>query len=116
MKKIVALMLAAMLLCAGAALAEDYAIATDTGFRPFEYTDDDGNDVSFEIIGSVEYSERIFLVAIPFDEEDEDLVIIEVIEGDEEDSEEFVAVEDEALAMAVYEEFKKNYEGEYEFE
>ena len=79
-------------------------------------TDDDGNDVSFEIIGSVEYSERIFLVAIPFDEEDEDLVIIEVIEGDEEDSEEFIAVEDETLAMAVYEEFKKNYEGEYEFE
>lgn len=79
-------------------------------------TDDDGNDVSFEIIGSVEYSERIFLVAIPFDEEDEDLVIIEVIEGDDEDSEEFIAVEDEALATAVYEEFKKNYEGEYEFE
>ena len=55
-------------------------------------------------------------MAIPFDEEDEDLVIIEVIEGDEEDSEEFIAVEDEALATAVYEEFKKNYEGEYEFE
>ena len=43
MKKIVAVMLcAAMLFCAGATLAEDYAIATDTAFRPFEYTDDDG--------------------------------------------------------------------------
>ena len=40
MKKLVALMLCAVMLCMGAAMAEDYAIATDTAFRPFEYTDD----------------------------------------------------------------------------
>ena len=50
MKKIVAVMLcAAMLFCAGATLAEDYAIATDTAFRPFEYTDDDGNLVGIDV-------------------------------------------------------------------
>ena len=49
MKKILALVLAAMLLCAGAALAEDYAIATDTAFRPFEYTDETGTLVGIDV-------------------------------------------------------------------
>ncbi|MDO4866064.1 MAG: transporter substrate-binding domain-containing protein [Clostridia bacterium] len=50
MKKLVALMLcAAMLLCVGAAMAEDYAIATDTAFRPFEYTDETGELVGIDV-------------------------------------------------------------------
>ena len=50
MKKFVALMMcAAMLLCAGTAMAEDYAIATDTAFRPFEYTDDSGALVGIDM-------------------------------------------------------------------
>ena len=50
MKKIIAVLLAAaMLLCVGAALAEDYAIATDTAFRPFEYTDETGTLVGIDV-------------------------------------------------------------------
>ena len=50
MKKIFAVMLCvALLLCAGAALAEDYAIATDTAFRPFEYTDETGTLVGIDV-------------------------------------------------------------------
>ena len=50
MKKIVAVALcAALMLCAVAALGEDYAIATDTAFRPFEYTDDSGVLVGIDI-------------------------------------------------------------------
>ena len=50
MKKLVALILcAAMLLCMGAAMAEDYAIATDTAFRPFEYTDETGALVGIDV-------------------------------------------------------------------
>lgn len=50
MKKIIAVLLAAaLLLCVGAALAEDYAIATDTAFRPFEYTDETGALVGIDV-------------------------------------------------------------------
>ena len=49
MKKLVALMLCAAMLCMGAAMAEDYAIATDTAFRPFEYTDDNGALVGIDV-------------------------------------------------------------------
>ena len=79
-------------------------------------TDDDGNEVSFEILDTVEYKERIFAVLLPFDEEDDGIVILEIIESEDEDFDDFVAVEDEALLEEVYTEFKKNYKGEYEFE
>lgn len=50
MKKLVALILcAAALLCMGAAIADDYAIATDTAFRPFEYTDETGKLVGIDV-------------------------------------------------------------------
>jgi len=50
MKKTLAVLLAAaMLIWAGAALAEDYAIATDTAFRPFEYTDETGTLVGIDV-------------------------------------------------------------------
>ena len=50
MKKLLAIIMAAVLtLCAGAALAEDYAIATDTAFRPFEYTDETGTLVGIDV-------------------------------------------------------------------
>ncbi len=79
-------------------------------------TDDDGNEVSFEILDTVEYMERVFAVLLPFDEEDDGIVILEIIESEDEDFDDFVAVEDEALLEEVYTEFKKNYKGEYEFE
>lgn len=50
MKKIVAVVLCAiMLLAVNAAFAEDYAIATDTAFRPFEYTDNSGELVGIDV-------------------------------------------------------------------
>lgn len=78
--------------------------------------DENGNDVSFEIIGTVEYKERWFAVLIPFDEEDDGVVILEMIPTDDPDYDDFVAVEDEDLLVEIFEEFKKNYTGEYSFE
>ena len=50
MKKIIASVLCLMMLGLGcAALAEDYAIATDTAFRPFEYTDETGTLVGIDV-------------------------------------------------------------------
>ncbi|MBO5164699.1 MAG: DUF1292 domain-containing protein [Ruminococcus sp.] len=78
--------------------------------------DENGQDVSFEIIGTLEYKERWFAVLLPFDEEDDGVVILEMIPTDDPDYDEFVGIDDEVLLNEVYEEFKKNYDGEYEFE
>lgn len=79
-------------------------------------TDDDGNEVSFEIIGTVEYKEHLYAVLLPFDDEDDEVVILEVIPGETPEEDDFVSVNDDELLGKVFEEFKKNYDGEYEFE
>ena len=79
-------------------------------------TDDDGNEVSFEIIGTVEYKEHLYAVLLPFDDEDDEVVILEVIPGETPDEDDFVSVDDDTLLGEVFEEFKKNYDGEYDFE
>lgn len=49
MKKVVAAMLVAVMMLMCCALAEDYAIATDTAFRPFEFTDETGTLVGIDV-------------------------------------------------------------------
>lgn len=78
--------------------------------------DDNGEEVSFELLDIVEYKERSFGVLLPFDEEDDGVVILELIPTDDPEYDDFVSVEDDELLNEVFEEFKKNYQGEYEFE
>lgn len=79
-------------------------------------TDDDGNEVSFEVIGEVEYKERYFAVLLPFDEDDDGVVILEIMPSDDEEMGEFLSIDDEKLLNEVFEKFKSEYEGRYEFE
>ncbi|MBR5513043.1 MAG: DUF1292 domain-containing protein [Ruminococcus sp.] len=79
-------------------------------------TDDNGEDVSFEMLGTVEYQDRLFAVLIPFDEDDDGVVILELVPTEDPEFEEFLGIDDEKLLNEVFEEFKKTYKGEYEFE
>ena len=79
-------------------------------------TDDNGEDVSFEVLGTLEYKERWFAVLLPFDEEDEGVVILELVPSEDPEFDEFVGIDDDALVNEVFEEFKKTYEGPYTFE
>ncbi|MDE6036530.1 MAG: DUF1292 domain-containing protein [Ruminococcus sp.] len=78
-------------------------------------TDDDGNEVSFEVIGEVEYQERYFAVLLPFDEDDDGVVILEIMPSDDENGE-FLSIDDDKLLYEVFDKFKSEYDGEYEFE
>ena len=59
---------------------------------------------------------RRFAVLIPFDEDDDGVVILELVPTEDPEFEEFLGIDDEKLLNEVFEEFKKNYKGEYEFE
>ena len=78
--------------------------------------DDNGKEVSFEIIGTVEYEDHLCGVLLPFEDEDDEVVILEIIPGETPEEDDFVSVDDDELLGKVFEEFKKNYDGEYEFE
>ena len=71
-------------------------------------TDDNGNDVDFEYLDSIEYSGKEYLVLMPMEEEATEIVILEIEPVDEE-NENYLAVEDEAVLNAVYGLFKDKY-------
>ncbi len=73
-------------------------------------TDDDGKDISFEILDTIEYKERIFAVLLPFEDTDDEVVILEVIPAEDPEYDDFVSVDDEELLEAVFAEFQKKCE------
>lgn len=77
-------------------------------------TDDNGEDISFEVLDTVGLDGHTYAVLLPFDDEDDEVVILEVILS--EGGDEFVSVDDDELLEEVYRLFKENYEGDLEFE
>jgi len=80
---------------------------------------EDGEEVEFEHIDTIEMNGNEYVVLIPVDEQEdeevEEVVILKVEYGDDgEDS--FVTVDDEEELESVFEEFKARMEEEYDFE
>ena len=77
-------------------------------------TDENGVQTQFEYMDCIEYEGKDYLVLLPMDEEDDEIVILEVEPVDEE-NENYLAVEDEAVLMAVYEIFKEKFKDVLDF-
>lgn len=75
-------------------------------------TDDNGEDVSFEVLDVIDYKEREFAVLLPFEDTEDEVVILEVVLGEDEETDEFISVEDDSLLDEVFEEFLKRCEDE----
>ena len=78
-------------------------------------TDENGQDVDFEYLDCLDYEGKEYLVLMPADEEANEIVILEVEPVDEE-NENYLAVEDEAVLNAVYEMFKEKFQDVLTFE
>ena len=76
-------------------------------------TDENGEETNFEYLDCIEYEGTEYLVLMP--EESNEIVILEVQPVDEE-NENYVAVENEAILDAVYGIFKERYKDVLEFE
>ena len=71
-------------------------------------TDENGQEMEFEYMDCIEYQGKEYLLLLPLEEEDNEIVILEIQPVDEE-NENYVAVEDEAILDAVYGIFKERY-------
>ena len=78
-------------------------------------TDENGNEVEFEYLDCLEYEGKEYLVLMPNEEAANEIVILEVEPVDEE-IENYLAVEDEAVLNAVYGMFKEKYQDVLTFE
>ena len=78
-------------------------------------TDEKGNDIDFEYLDCIEYEGKEYLVLMPADDEATEIVILAVEPVDEE-TENYLSVDDEAVLNAVYAIFKEKYKDILTFE
>lgn len=78
-------------------------------------TAEDGEAVTFEYLDCLEYQGTEYLVLMPADTDETQIVILEIQPVDEE-NENYLAVEDEAVLDAVYALFKERYKDVLTFE
>ena len=78
-------------------------------------TDENGVDTDFEYLDVIEYQGKEYLFLLPADQEDTEVVIFEIQPVDEE-NENYLAIEDEAVLNAVYDLFKEKYKDILTFE
>ena len=78
-------------------------------------TDENGNDVDFEYMDSIEYGGKEYLVLMPAEDDADEIVILEIEPVDEE-TENYLSVDDEAVLNAVFGIFKEKYQDILNFE
>ena len=71
-------------------------------------TDENGQETGFEYLDVIEYQGKEYLILLPVEDEDGQVVILEIEPVDEE-NENYLSVGDEALLNAVYDIFKEKY-------
>ena len=78
--------------------------------------DEDGNEAAYDIADYIELGDKEYVVLVPQDEADDEVVILRV-EPDEtdDDTELFVPEEDEEILQKVFDIFKDRFADEYEF-
>ena len=71
-------------------------------------TDENGQETVFEYLDVVEYNGKEYLILMPAEDDNGEIIILEIEPVDEE-NENYLSVNDEALLNAVYAIFKEKY-------
>lgn len=95
-------------------MADNKDFLEEDGGMLITLTDEEGNDVDFEFLGVVEYDHDEYIVLIENDENADEVVILKINSLDEE-TEEYVSIDDEDCLQAVFEKFKSQYSGDITF-
>jgi uncharacterized protein YrzB (UPF0473 family) len=77
-------------------------------------TDDEGKDIEFEWLDTVEMGEEQYIVLLPTDDEEAEEVVILKMEVEDE-SENFIPVDDEDELNQVYDLFKERNKENFDF-
>ena len=79
------------------------------------FVDENGEEVTMEYLDCIEYQGKEYLALLPTEEDSNEVVILEVEPVDDE-NENYLTVEDDAILDAVYDIFKENYKDILTFE
>lgn len=79
-------------------------------------TDDNGNNVDYELLDIIELEGKIYTVFYPTIEGDTEVLILRVEESDNIEQSEYVVEQNEKIINKVYDMFKEKYKDEIKFE
>ena len=94
---------------------ENEALLNEEEVSILTLTDENGDEINFEYLDCVEYQGVEYLILAPEGDEEGETVILEVQPVDEE-NENYVGVEDEAVLNTVFGIFKEKYKDILQFE
>lgn len=77
--------------------------------------DEEGRETEFEFLDLIEYKNEEYVVLLPMYDETDEVVILRLEEGTNEDKEVYISVDDEATLMAVFEIFKDKFSDVFNF-
>ena len=89
---------------------ENEEILQEEEFSTLTLVDDKGEETVFEYLDCIEYQGVEYLVLTPMTEEESGQIVILAVEPVDEENENYMAVEDEAVLDAVYSIFKERYQ------
>lgn len=78
--------------------------------------DDLGNEQDFEFLDVVEYDGDEYIILLPVEEEEQSEVMILRIESVDDESENYVGIDDEDVLQKVFDIFKERYKDDFDFE
>ena len=87
---------------------EDQELLQEEEVSVITFNDENGEEVAFEYLDCIEYEGKEYLVLLPAEDDSAEIVILEIEPVDEE-NENYLAVEDEAILEAVFGIFKERY-------
>lgn len=76
--------------------------------------DEEGNEIPFEFLDLIEYEGNEYVVLLPFEEDADEVVILQIEEVDEE-TESYISVESDEILNAVFEIFKEKFKEDFNF-
>lgn len=77
--------------------------------------DENGNEIEFEFLDLISYRQKEYVVLLPLKDSDENVVILQVEEADEE-TENYISVENEFVLNTVFALFKERNKDFFTFE
>ena len=77
--------------------------------------DEDGNEIKFEFLDLIPYRQKDYVVMLPLEDSDGQVVILQLEEVDDE-TESYIGVENEFVLETVFSLFKERNKDFYEFE
>ena len=78
--------------------------------------DDLGEEKDFEFLDVVEYDGFEYIILLPVEEEEQNEVMILRIESVDDETENYVGIDDEEILQKVFDIFKDRYKDDFDFE